>query len=256
MSSAVTCSRPSGRESRADRRPGCRSATGAGRQRPKQPAQRGQGAGHRLVDDRPRVGPRLAARRPRGRARAAGTRPRPERRRHADRRPTRAGRRRRRCPIAIIARSTSQALPPSSQPSSVADRAGRRAPREHARRTRPAAEVSMASGTNGTTSTFDERRHEREALEVDEDHRQGRELGGERQRHRLAEPGRPAGAADRSIRRPNQISPAVASSESWKPTSHSTDGATSSMSSAASPSADVACARRAAEPRRRASRPP
>jgi hypothetical protein len=52
--------------------------------------------------------------------------------------------------------------------------------------------------------------------------------------HRLSRPSMP---------RPNQINPAVANSESWKPTSHSTAGATSSMTSAARPSADVACAR-------------
>ena len=53
----------------------------------------------------------------------------------------------------------------------------------------------------------------------------------------------------RSTPAPNQMRPAVASRDSWKPTSQSTDGATSNMIRAASPSADAAWAR---EPPRRA----
>ena len=99
---------------------------------------------------------------------------------------------------------------------------------------------SIASGTNGTTRTF--------AIGATSDRRSkftrmtGRVVScaarvsatGSRI-HPGHELGRRASTAP-----PNQMSPAVASSESWNPTSHRTGGAARSMTSAASASADAA----------------
>ena len=86
-------------------------------------------------------------------------------------------------------------------------------------------------------------RDQREALEVEQDDWQGRHLGGHGQRHRLADHRRPALRGEPRRPAPNQIRPAVARAESWKPTSHTTLGAASTISSAASMRADMACER-------------
>ena len=144
-------------------------------------------------------------------------------------------------PTAIMARSTSHAEPPRNQPS-----ASPIGPAGMAPRTRPPADAvalaSIASGTNGTTSTF-------EIGATSDSRSKFTRMTGSvvSWAASVSATGSRSQAGHRpslvSIDRPNQIRPAVARSESWNPTSHSTAGAASSMTSAARPSADAACAR-------------
>ena len=186
---------------------------------------------------------------PRWRGRASGAR-RPRTARGAQTSTAASGTRGdRRAQLDDHAAGTSQAAPPASHVDRVADRSGRAAAGiERPRHGRQRAE-QHGHRHEGDDENIRNRRDEREALEVDQDDRQGRELGGERQRDRLADPAPANAGRRRSTAPPNQMRPAVASSDSWKPTSHRTDGAASSMTSAASASADAACARE--PPRRR-----
>ena len=84
-----------------------------------------------------------------------------------------------------------------------------------------------------------ERRDEREAPEVDEDERQGRQLRGEGHAEGLAKPrGRTTAGDGRSTARsagpPSTRSPAVAASDSWKPMSPTIVGSSSSRTQHAS----------------------
>ena len=101
---------------------------------------------------------------------------------------------------------------------------------------------SIATGTNGTTSTLAIgatseilSKLTRTTGRVVSWAARVRAIGS---RIHAGQPGR-----RRSTDAPNQTRPAVASSESWKPTSHSTGGAARSMTSAARASAEAACAR-------------
>ena len=150
-------------------------------------------------------------------------------------------------PSQTITRRTSQAAPPASHVStSPMTGTG-----SHGSNT-PAIEAialnSIATGTNGTTSTFAigatrERRSKFTRMTgsvvscaASVSATGSRIQPGHRRRRR-------------SIGAPNQTRPAVASSESWKPTSHSTGGAASSITRAANARAEAACAR---DPPRRA----
>ena len=140
--------------------------------------------------------------------------------------------------MVIIAHSRSQAAPPANH--ATASPIG---PSGSSSRTTPATDAqalaSMTSGTSGTTRTFES------GATIDRRSKLTRMTGSVVSWAAMVsatgsriQAGQPP--SRRSIERPNQMSPAVASSESWKPTSQSTAGATSSMTSAARPSAELA----------------
>ena len=144
-------------------------------------------------------------------------------------------------PTPIIARSTSHAAPPTNQPATSpigpSGAAVTMTPTTAVR-----ALASMASGTSGTTRTFDS------GATSDRRSKLTRMIGrvvscaaSVRATGSRSHAGHRARRA--SIDFPNQIRPAVASNDSWKPTSHNTDGAATNMSSAANPRAEVAWAR-------------
>ena len=130
-------------------------------------------------------------------------------------------------PSVTMIRRTSHAEPPANQARPSATASTGIAP-PSSPTTDATAHRSIAARHRRHDEDIGERGDEREPFEVDEDDRQRRQLSRRGERDGLADPRRPRGQPSLD-RRAEPKRPAVASRESWNPTSHSTGGATRSM---------------------------